>query len=173
MKRNPAQDPHPALRDAVDVTRFWLLVNRREPEECWEWGGYIDDDGYGVFVWHGARVGAHALAVSFSTGEHRGDGLDTLHSCDNRSCVNPAHLRFGTRAENIADMDEKGRRKSAHVLTDSDVREIRERRANGARQKDLARQYGVSEGWVSGIINGTKRPEAGGPIVRKDSGNGK
>lgn len=36
-------------------------------------------------------------------------GVDIMHSCDNRLCVNPAHLAIGTRSENMKDAYNKGR----------------------------------------------------------------
>jgi hypothetical protein len=164
MRRNPNPHANPVLRDAVDVTRFWGLVKRGEPDECWPWGGDTDRNGYGIFVWHGQRTGAHELALSFTTGEVRLDRLDTCHSCDTPACCNPAHLRFGTRRSNVADMDARGRRVSHSKITAEDVVLIRERRAAGARQQDLAAQFGLTDGSVSMIVRGLRWPEAGGPI---------
>lgn len=168
-RRNPNRHAHPLLREAVDVTRFWGLVARQGPAECWPWHGDQDKDGYGVFVWYGKRRGAHTLALEFSTGEHKAEGLDTRHSCDNPPCVNPAHLSFGTRQENVQDMISRGREARQGKLSDSQIIEIRERRAAGARQIDLAQQYGVSGGQISMIVRGHRWPEVGGPIEKKRS----
>ena len=94
--------------EAVTVTRFWSLVEVRDGDMCWPWQGDRDTGGYGVFMYHGKKHGAHQLALSFATGEKRGT-LDTCHSCDNPSCCNPAHLKAGTQVENIADRSAKGR----------------------------------------------------------------
>jgi hypothetical protein len=168
MRRNPNRHAHPDLRDAVDVSRFWSLVDKRAT--CWMWTGHLDKDGYGLFVWRGRRVGAHTLALSFTTGETKPEGMDTCHSCDNPPCVNPAHLRFDTRQANVDDAHARGRaavgeRIGAAKLTERDVIEIRTRRAAGALQKHLARDYGVSPAYVSEIVNGITWTQVGGPIT--------
>lgn len=157
-------------RIAVRVTEFWGNVAIRTPGECWPWTGYVNEDGYGEFFFAGRMYGAHELAVTFTTGEVKDPALDTCHSCDNPPCCNPEHLRFATRLENVADMYQRGRARvgSAHPaakLTEDVVVEIRVRRANGAMQKALAADYGVSEAYVSEIVNGLVWRHAGGPIT--------
>ena len=154
---------------AQQVTRFWMQVERGGDGECWPWKGYAEK-GYGRVFHLGRMVGAHELAVTFTTGEVRLPSLDTRHSCDNPICCNPGHLCFGTRQENVDDMFSRGRElrgeKSPKAkLSNAVVQEIRERRANGALQKDLAIQYQISDAYVSDIVNGLVWQEAGGPIT--------
>ena len=163
-RRRTAQNPDPLYADAVAVSRFWRLVDVRAEAECWPWRGDTDRSGYGVFVYQGRKAGAHEYALSFTTGERRAEGLDTCHSCDNPPCCNPLHLRFDTRAGNVRDMHERGRARNGSALTDADVVLIRERRAAGARQIDLAEQFGLTDGAVSMIVRGVRWPNAGGPI---------
>lgn len=155
---------HADYADAVSVTRFWLLVERRGRDECWLWTGDTDRKGYGVFVYRGRRHGAHELALSFTTGEKRLDQLDTCHSCDTPQCVNPAHLRFDTRKSNVDDMNRRGRAARSGRLSDDEIILMRERRAAGARQIDLAEQFGVSAGYVSSVVRGLTWKSVGGPI---------
>ena len=113
---------------------------------------------------------AHELALSFTTGEARTDSFDTCHACDNPPCCNPRHLRFGTRQSNVDEMHDRGRgligeRSPQAKLTNADVKAIRERRANGALQKELALTYGVSAAHISEIVNGLAWPDAEGPIT--------
>lgn len=94
--------------------RFWEKVDRRGPNDCWLWTGCKHGHGYGSF---NNRVGPKA-AHRFSYQLHNGpipDGMCVLHNCpdgDNPTCVNPAHLWLGTQADNIADMQKKGRFRS-------------------------------------------------------------
>ena len=164
--RSVNKDPHPEFFQALKVTQFWQLVAKNAEDKCWEWQGNLDKDGYGTYYWEGKNTGSHQLALSFTTGEKRSPGFDTCHSCDNPKCCNPRHLRFDTRKSNVADMINRGRANYSTKLTDTEVVEMRVRRANGARQIDLARDYGVSDGMVSEIVRGLKRKDAGGPIEK-------
>jgi hypothetical protein len=57
------------------------------------------------------------------------DGLWVLHRCDNRRCVNPAHLFLGTVYENNLDRDRKGRQARGPAM----VAALRGTRATGDR----------------------------------------
>lgn len=92
---------------------FWARVDKRGPNECWPWIGTIGQYGYGL-VQHGhTNWRAHRLSYTINTGPIP-DGLVVMHACDNRACINPAHLSLGTVADNNADMRAKGRIRNAH-----------------------------------------------------------
>lgn len=140
-----------------------------DPSGCWLWRGTFSTQfgkpTYGQFMLEGRRMGAHVASYILHNGPIT-NGLDCLHSCDVKACVNPAHLRLGTHTENIREAFAKlppgyfaGERNGRARLTWADVRAIRAAAAGGARTVDLAREYGITPNYITAIKAGRKWPE--------------
>lgn len=70
---------------------------------CWGWKGYIAKTGYAILSSRFLKEQrAHRISFIIHKGEIP-EGLYILHSCHNRSCTNPEHLRAGTNKENMKD----------------------------------------------------------------------
>lgn len=82
------------------IVRFWAKVDRRTPDECWEWTAYRKPSGYGQFSCGPKRYAAHRFAYVLTFGEPP-EGLDLDHLCRNRACCNPFHLEPVTRRVNL------------------------------------------------------------------------
>lgn len=164
--RAPAPD---GAISASDIERFWRHVDTSNgADACWEWQGAKMKGGYGNFG-VGGRDGRYYGAHVFSFLIHHGpvpDGKEVCHTCDNRPCVNPAHLYPGTHKQNMEDAVERGRTwhppsvpsgprlrpRKGIKLTPSDVRSIRQSlEAQTSTQSALAREYGVSAAVISNI----------------------
>jgi hypothetical protein len=135
--------------------RFWSSVSKSDG--CWEWTGHLVH-GYGYIRKEYRRIRAHRASWEMNCGPVP-RGLMVLHSCDNRRCVNPAHLRLGNHCENMADRDSRGRqaagsRQHSAKLNDATVVEIKRLLAGGATIKSLAPIYNVSKSTIAAVSSG-------------------
>lgn len=95
---------------------FWTFVEKAD-DGCWIWRGNTTVYGYGQFSIGGSCKRAHRFAYDLAVGPIP-DGLMVLHSCDVRTCVNPAHLSIGSHLDNMQDMRERGRAATGYWARD-------------------------------------------------------
>lgn len=68
---------------------------------CVIWTGTLNSDGYGSLAVNGRMVSAHRYAWECENGPIP-DGMVIDHTCWERACTNPEHLRLATRSQNSA-----------------------------------------------------------------------
>lgn len=154
----------------LHLKRFWARVQKSEG--CWHWLGHrvSKRQAYGCTIVDGKKHFAHRIALFIATGVWH-NYLCVLHSCDNKKCVNPAHLRWGTVEENFKDALDRcprfamkdevtpfkrgGANHSRAKLTDEDVAHIKSMlRERTIWQKDIAAKFGVDPATISNIKKG-------------------
>lgn len=144
--------------DEKTIARFWKKVDRKGPDECWEWTGARIQRGYGVGTADKVKFYAHRRSFAINIGT-LGDAAVVMHRCDNPPCVNPAHLVAGTQSDNMRDCvakgryvswDKRGERHGMAKLTEEQVLLIREQRGI-TTQVALAARFGVGQSLVSAI----------------------
>ena len=159
----PADPPRTNKRPACSIEcAAWLHVEKRGPDECWLWTGFVDATGYGQFGHESKSCKPHRVILAEKLGRSLSPEECCMHSCDTPLCCNPAHLSIGTRGENIVDAHRKrrlSRPPRAHVLggstafSEDEVTAMRQRRANGEKIVHIAKSLGINRLTVSNIVN--------------------
>jgi hypothetical protein len=102
----------------------------------------------------------HSLACAAFHGP-RPPRMDTCHLCGVGLCFNGAHLKWGTRQENMSHQlwhgtRNWGDRNGQARLTEAEAFNIRSRYLTGTAVDLLATEFGVSEGHIKAIGRGEK-----------------
>ncbi len=128
-------------------------------DDCWVWKKSVSRSGYGQINHLGKSVQAHRLSYELNCGSIP-DGMFVCHRCDNRRCINPAHLFVGTALDNNRDRDDKGRSAGGRLIGEdnplaliSNETAIAISRTSGPLQ-DVSAKFGVAPGTVSAIRTG-------------------
>jgi len=143
---------------------LWSKVDKRGPDECWNWKGSKCSKGYGQMGWNWKVKRAHRISAIIAFGDK--PNMHVLHSCDNPSCCNPSHLRWGNNAENMQDRNKRNaswRKKVASAgrdngiklrkLPQSSVDYCRMLLKSGYTQTQCAKWYDISKTTMPLIAN--------------------
>lgn len=137
------------------ASRTWILAHLDYPHKDWclFWPFALNQGGY-------ANVGGKGLLVSRIMCEHRNgpapaDKPDAAHECGNghEGCVNPWHLVWKSRGDNLRDIPKHGRRPKRYKVTPQQVDEIRALKGR-MRPRDIAEMYGITDNNVHQILKG-------------------
>jgi len=128
------------------IERFWRSVEKSDG--CWNWKGRKNPKGYGWFICSNgknkkASYRAHRISYTLVKGPIL-PGEFILHSCDNKACCNPDHLRVGTNVDNIRDRLERNRICGTAKINMEIANEIRKRVFKGESKGSLSREFGIS-----------------------------
>lgn len=155
------------LRDPFLVTETIRLrfesKSSIQDSGCIRWTGAINPSGYGKVRINTQKMDAHVAAWRIANGGIAVPvGTLVMHSCDNRWCVNSAHLSLGSSSSNMQDCSAKGRLFTARgqhaynaKLNDDVVRMLRcEYAAGGISGRSLAKKHGLNYSGVRAVLQG-------------------
>ena len=139
---------------------FWLHVIKHD--KCWLFEP-VSPQGYGVFSFDGQSCFAHRFSLIQNLGFPSNREMYVRHKCQNKNCVNPQHLEWGTQEENRRDQwrDEthtraksRGEKNRNSKLSEEQVLDIlKEWHSTDISMNLIAKKYGVSKATISAIGN--------------------
>lgn len=153
-------------RGMTDLERVMALITK-EKGGHWIWRGSKcgNKRQYGQVRFRGKKMVAHKVAWILLRGELP-DGHEMLHKCPFTLCCNPAHLATGTHKENVRDSIDAGthyfsRARGQHhpkaIIPDAEIPKIIAACKVRGQQKVQAEKYGVTQAYISMIVNGKYR----------------
>lgn len=155
------------FEDTKEGRRFFVKV--KKTINCWIWiAGKCD--GYGAFMdgeTHKSNR-AHRVIMKRLFGD-KPFNKEVCHKCNNKACVNPDHLYYGTRKDNVKDQINAGVHNLVNkprmsgqnhinaILTDEDVIQMRElNKKFGWGPVKLSEELGFNKNTINNILYGNR-----------------
>lgn len=158
---------NPEHRASEQPRLTWLsiyerLVIKRGDSECWDTIAPIMKSGYWRLRFAGKEKSAHRFAFELYHGPIL-QGFVIRHICHNKRCTNPNHLEMGTARDNNLDTKLHGKNRVQLVRgekhgnakrPDADLVIIFQMFYAGVSRSVIAKQFKISEGYVTNLVNG-------------------
>lgn len=147
---------------------FILQAAVADAEECVIYPFYRTPDGYGWMKTPSGHLGAHVYVAILAHGDKPTPSHEACHSCGNGrlGCVNPKHIYWGTRSDNVKDayragaqMGTRGRYgedAAATKYSDEIIRQVREALNRGEPGVSISKRLGISNSHISRIKHGAR-----------------
>lgn len=99
--------------DIDEARRFKNSYWVDKSTKCWRWTAITRSSNpkvpYGGFKLRGIKYDAHRLSYMVANGVPKLSKTDWIqHTCENKDCVNPAHLKLSSRSKAMEDGYKKG-----------------------------------------------------------------
>lgn len=156
LKKHGDPNNHGNLRGKDLAYKFNYHAPGPFGDDCVEWPGSINQDGYGCIKHSYTTPLAHRLSYELHHGPIEPTDI-IRHTCDNPPCVNPNHLVKGTTIDNVNDKISRGRMKvgsqtRSAKLTENEVLQIR-KIGTTVPARVIAERFNTSRRNVSSILS--------------------